>query len=210
MFFQTFLFFFLGYFIITFPLFIYKYNSLNNSILSKKTDQDLIINNIDFIEKKPNVYFFLMDSMTSLSIFNKQFPDKLNYEELKKQFKHLELNYIPNTTGIFNTTYLNFASFMNNEIVVNEKSEKYSTRKVFFPYVKNSKLIEILNDNNYTFKWIGNPWADCYHLIKSCISYSDENDNLNFFKFAIRNSLNHQTFYKFYLSTPFWNFYKYK
>lgn len=195
--------FFIGYFVITLPLFIYKYNSLNKSFLSKKTNEDLIINNIDFIEKKPNIYFFLMDSMTSLNRFNKQFPETLNYEQLKTEFENLELNYIPNTTGIFNTTYLNFASFMNNEIVVNEKSNLYSSRKIFFPHVKNSKLIKILNENNYTFKWIGNPWADCYHLIKSCISYSDENNNLNFFEFAIRNSLNHQTFYKFYLSTPF-------
>lgn len=195
--------FFFGYFLISLPLFIYKYNSLNKSILSKKTDQNLIINNIDFVEKKPNIYFFLMDSMTSLNRFNEQFPEQINYDLLKKEFENLELNYIQNTTGIFNATYLNFASLMNNGIVVDEKSDKYSTRKIFFPHIKKSKLIKVINDNNYTFKWIGNSWADCYHLIKSCISYSDESDSLNFFKFVIRNSLNHQTFYKFYFSTPF-------
>lgn len=111
----------------------------------------------------PNIYFIIMDGMTSLEHASKILD--INYTSHKRYLDKNNFTIVPSRSN-YNTTYLSLASIIQLDYVVKETSRKYYDRNNFWPYLlskKNNKpnLINLLEENNYKFKWYGNMTASC-------------------------------------------------
>lgn len=165
-------------FFILFSLFLFIYNvfilySLQNKSFNHQ--QSYIKNNNFFLEtenissvNKENIYYFILDGMTSINYFKKTFPE-INEKEIDKHINYLKSkNFLVHEDSIsnYNTTYLSFATLMELDYTVTDSSDKYFDRKNFWPYLlsrpnKKPALISILQENNIGFKWYGNITASC-------------------------------------------------
>ena len=141
----------------------------------------------------PNIYFIIMDGMTSLEHASKIL--NINYTNHKGYLEKNDFNIVPSRSN-YNTTYLSLASIIQLDYVVRPTSPKYYDRNNFWPYLlskKNKKpnLINLLEKNNYKFQWYGNVTA-------SCKNYSYDKD------FCPSKEFNstYYVFNTFYTNTP--------
>jgi len=141
----------------------------------------------------PNIYFIVMDGMTSLEHASKIL--NINYTGHKEYLAKNKFNIVPSHSN-YNTTYLSLASIIQLDYVVRPASPKYYDRNNFWPYLLNKKnkkpnLISILEENDYKFQWYGNMTA-------SCKNYSYDKD------FCPSKELGsaYYVFNSFYASTP--------
>jgi hypothetical protein len=126
---------------------------LNNEINLKPKNQE-------------NIYYFILDGMTSLKYFQESFPET---EEKLNNINYLKSNNFiihENSNSNYNTTYLSLASLIMLDYSVTDKSKKYYDRKEFWPYLlgnpkKKPELISILEEYNMGFNWYGNITASC-------------------------------------------------
>jgi hypothetical protein len=117
-------------------------------------------------KQQENIYYFILDGMTSLKYFQESFPetqkklDNVNYLKSNNFIVH------ENSNSNYNTTYLSLASLIMLDYPVTDKSKKYYDRKDFWPYLlsnpkKKPELILILEKYNMGFSWYGNITASC-------------------------------------------------
>ncbi len=165
-------FFFFVYFSLIYHLFI-SYSLISENKISSQSSNtkdnhifsEPINNNLN---SKQNIYYFILDGMTSLKYFRKSFPKNENailnnYIDFIKSKKFVVHD---DTISNYNSTYLSMAALLLLDYPVTETSDKYYDRVNFWPYLLNNpnkkpRLISILEKNNMSFKWYGNITASC-------------------------------------------------
>ena len=156
-----------------------------------KVENNNSINFVDRInEKKPNIYFFILDAMQPLEGFEKYYD--IDLFDFLNGYKKNNYLYIQNSSNLYgNTTYGLSAIFHLDKILDKNKNVKINSGELF-PNIlrenKQSNLISNLNNLNYDFKWIGNYFAYCPKFnLKHCLNQNKEKiiDNylyISFFK----------------------------
>ncbi len=148
------------FFIINLFYLIFNINKSDQTNVISYDDSYSYYKNEDKIDN--NIYFIILDGMNSIE---RMTDNNIN---LSKKFKNFKKNlikndyiYLENSFSSYNTTYLSLASIFYNNYPVNENSNQYLNRDLFFPnfFIKNHNnisLINFLENNNYNFSWIGN------------------------------------------------------
>jgi len=173
-----------------------------SSVFQKGEEFNLIKNNFFINNNKifkdsnyslqPNMYFIIMDGMTSLDHAAKIL--NINYKPHQDYLNENNFNIFPSRSN-YNTTYLSLASIIQLDYVVKPNSPKYYDRNNFWPYLLNKKnkkpnLINILEENNYEFKWFGNMTASCknYAYDKNFCSTTELNSTYYVFNSFFANT----------------------
>jgi len=154
----------------------------------------------DKILKKRNVYYIILDEMTSIEA-----ASEINITSKKEVLNNLSnagLKYIDKSQSSYSNTYLTLASIISIDYHQKPSSLKYNNRSNFFPQMMHKQhteipLISYLEKANSSFIWSGNSWSSCIPSISSkwlCINKKND--------YSIKNS------FKFYLTTPFTKIYK--
>ena len=175
--------------------------SFNNA---KLISNDQIKNSLKKKNTK-NIYYVIVDEMTSINEFNSLFGAKLTKEELINDSE--EFIYFDDYSS-FNTTTLTIASIFHLDriVKVGDDVSKYNHSKILFPknLSKNNlitsqepRLVRLLNNINYNFKWVGNNWGNCKNINKDlCLNTKlSQKKNFDLINLYILNS--------FFKPTPF-------
>ncbi len=164
-------FYFYGVFLLIYNCFLLytNFNNLQKNIYASNVEQKIFNNQkIHKNDQIENIYFFILDGMTSVNYFRTSFEESDNvYLNI-----HIDLmddnNFIfhQNTLSNYNSTYLSLASIMQLDYPVIDTSPKYFDRGTFWPYLmsnpkKKPRLMRILEENKISFKWYGNITASC-------------------------------------------------
>ena len=165
-------------FFIFFGIFLLIYNFfILYSLLNKKFDQvqsyskkNAVFSSMidNFPHNKENIYYFILDGMTSIDYLKKSFPD-INETAINNHINNLKSkDFIVHEDSIsnYNNTYLSFSALLELDYTVTDSSAKYFDRNNFWPYLlskpdKKPNLISILEEHNIGFKWYGNITASC-------------------------------------------------
>lgn len=194
-------------FFIFFGIFLLIYNFfILYSLINQKFDQvqsyskkNAIFSSMidNFPHNKENIYYFILDGMTSIDYVKKSFPD-INEIVINDHINHLiSKDFIIHEDSIsnYNNTYLSFSALMQLDYTVTDSSDKYFDRNNFWPYLLSKpdnkpNLISILEEHNIGFKWYGNITASCknYSFNKD---FCPEKSVSNFF--YVFNSFFYQT-----------------
>ena len=156
---------------------------------------------IDLINKNKkqnlNIYYLVIDEMTSLSEY-KKLGGQSNTDRWIKSFEKYGYKYVSNTYSTFNDTNTTFGSILNLKPIVtenlnlsddlyNDLTYPTSLSNDRFILKQYPKLIKNLIKINYEFKWIGNSKYNCQIYNKSlCLEYNNKlkyKNNYNFDKF---------------------------
>ena len=148
-------------------------------------DADLLHNDIVFKKDKKdssNIFFIILDGMMTL-----ESAEKLNIIKNKKKIidtlKKNKITYQEDFLVNYDQTYLSLATLLQGSYPVKENSNKYRTRKKFFPFFilnqkKDNNFFKILRKTNKDFYWLGNSGLSCQNNIYiNCIS---DNKKLKF------------------------------
>ena len=147
---------------------------------------------------KNNIYFVIMDAMSSVDYFEENFT-KIIDKELKNKLDKNKLIILPDSTSSYNMTYLSLTSIIYANYPVTDK-KKFISRNFFFPNMiyyneKNDLgIITYLTKNGNQFKYIGNTE---YNL------QSNNNFNPSIDNEKIISKIFNNIFYKFFKPTPF-------
>ena len=153
------------------------------------------------IDKK-NIYFFLMDEMTSAKVYREL---GLNLDSYISEFKKLGYNYFYNSYSNYNGSQITIGSIFNIDYYPTNTKIK---EEYFYPYnlfnEEKPLLLKILKNLNYKFWYLDNQYMKCKNInVINCI---DEYDKNFFNKILFDEALN-IFFYKSFLNKFF---YKYK
>ena len=139
-----------------FTLYKSKLENDDNNTYFKKSD---LPNN----KLNNNIYLIILDEMTSLNDFIKQFPEEKNHiDNFKMNMNEKKFVILEKSLAAYNLTYLNLTGLINANYFINENSPKYISRNSFFPNsifykTKNSiQVIDYLDKNNHFMEMIGN------------------------------------------------------
>lgn len=148
--------------------YFYEKNNLNltSNIFIGFTEDE--INKIKE-KKNKNIYYVILDEMTSLEQFEAMFGEK--YQNINSIYDLNNFHYI-NDYASFNLTTLTLASILNlNRVVeVGDNISNYNHNKILFPKnlskvnfktFQQPKLLKLLDKLDYKFIWIGNNWGNC-------------------------------------------------
>tara|TARA_B110000003_G_scaffold264770_1_gene289896 strand:- start:1522 stop:3144 length:1623 start_codon:yes stop_codon:yes gene_type:complete len=184
--------------------YFYKKNNLN---LTSNTFMGFTEDKINKIKEKKNrnIYYVILDEMTSLEQFEAMFGAQ--YKNINSIYELNDFHYI-NDYASFNLTTLTLASILNlNRIVeVGDNISNYNHNKILFPKslskvnfktFQQPKLLKLLDNLDYEFIWIGNNWGNCNNYNESlCL-------NKNFQKKKIINKVNMKLLNIFLRPTPY-------
>ena len=122
-----------------------------------------------------NIFFIILDGMMTLKS-----AEKLNIIKDKKKiidkFKKNKIIYQEDFLVNYDQTYLSLATLLLGSYPIKENSNKYRTRKNFFPLFilnqkKDNNFFKILRKTNKDFYWLGNSMVSCQNNIYiNCIS----------------------------------------
>ena len=190
----------------------------NSKEISKilETEKNFFTNKeIDLINKNKNknlnIYYLVIDEMTSLNQY-KKLGGQLNVEERIKNFGKYGYRYVSNTYSTFNDTNTTFGSIFNLKPIITENfnlsNDLYndltyptSLSKDRFILKQYPKLIKNLKKLNYEFKWIGNSKYNCQIYNRSlCLEYNDKLKDKN--DFSLKKFLNLYVLKTFLENTP--------
>lgn len=126
--------------------------------------------NINKNNNKKNIYFIILDEMTSLKEYGQMFS--LEYNESIPFFKKYGYEYIENTNSSFDVSPTTIASILNLNPIASKGTNIFKsglTNRLYpnllsednFNIKLYPNLISSLKKINYNFKWIGNTLADC-------------------------------------------------
>ena len=161
--------------------------------------------------KNLNIYYLVIDEMTSLNQY-KKLGGQLNVEEWIKNFGKYGYRYVSNTYSTFNDTNTTFGSIFNLKPIITENfnlsNDLYndltyptSLSKDRFILKQYPKLIKNLKKLNYEFKWIGNSKYNCQIYNRSlCLEYNDKLKDKN--DFSLKKFLNLYVLKTFLENTP--------
>lgn len=194
--------------------FLIQYGNLSLQIYNSNSyeNQNLAVNDIsqslkvkEFSEiKKRNIYYVIVDEMTSLREFQSMFGK--NIANFDYYYQSKDFHYLDDYSS-FNLTTLTLASILNLDriVKVGDNISNYNHNKILFPKNLRSinfqtynqpNLIKILENFEYDFFWIGNNWGDCINFNeKLCLNYSSKKKKKNLINFTIM--------YHFLKPTPF-------
>ena len=139
---------------------IFILNIYGNKISNQKSFELKEISKFDINE---NIYYVILDGMTSLSYMEK-FSNISENEEIKK-LEELGLIYIKDSYSSYNMTPLSMASLINTDYPILPADKKFSNYDNFFPNIIykyknfNNNIIGNLNLNKKKFKYIQSSWA---------------------------------------------------
>ncbi len=151
-------------------------NELENN--QEVREGDLLHYDIVFKKDKKNssnIFFIILDGMMTLKS-----AEKLNIIKDKKKiidtFKKNKITYQEDFFSNYDQTYLSLATLLLGSYPIKENSNKYRTRKNFFPLFilnqkKDNNFFKILRKTNKDFYWLGNSMVSCQNNIYiNCIS----------------------------------------
>ena len=149
--------------------YFYKQNNINltNDIFIEFTEDK--INKIKE-RRTRNIYYVILDEMTSLEQFEVMFGKQYN-NNINSIYELNNFHYI-NDYSSFNLTNLTISSILNlNRIVeIGDDISDYNHNKILFPKslskinfktYQQPKLLKLLDKLAYEFIWIGNNWGNC-------------------------------------------------
>ncbi len=117
-------------------------------------------------KNKPNIYFFISDSMKPLNEFENFYKIKL--EDFEKLYKENNYDYYQNTSNLhkWSDPVLTGIFFLEEDVYMNETTKKLKPNiyKLFPTLLKrefNPVLLKELNELGYKFKWVGNYSQNC-------------------------------------------------
>ena len=160
---------------------VYKYASINKDQVYRFTHQEFLTKeDLSNISHNRNIYYVVLDGLTSLEAFEKFYGYKL--EDFRKFITKEKVFYSEGQTAYPNTLY-NFSSFLNLNYIIDENSDPLTNRSLMYPYtmreniIKNYNLIKLLNKLNFELKWEGAPApGNCYNYnLKLCLDPSKAN-----------------------------------
>ncbi len=150
------------------------------------------INIIKKNKNSTNIYYLVIDEMTSLEEYKKLGGQK-NTEKWIDKFSTFGYYYVPNTYSTFNDTNTTFGSIFNLHPIITDRinlSDDLYTELTYPTIISNDQftvkqypnLIKNLNKINYEFKWIGNHKYNCkIYNINLCLENNlDSLNNNNF------------------------------
>jgi len=142
-----------------------KINSTNFSKIEKKKTLDIDIELIETDNSNRTIFFIVLDGMMNLDLAEK-FKIIDNKDEIKMKLLKNKLFYNENFFSNYDLTYLSITSLLQGSYPVTHNSDKYSSRKNFFPsFLYNSSkdniFFQILKKTKKNFYWSGNWWASC-------------------------------------------------
>lgn len=122
-------------------------------------EREFIINKTTFSNPR-NIYLIIPDEMVSVKYFD---DEKNLINEYKKQFSNLGSTYIDGTLPSAKETIFNFLNILQmSDVKIDENFKDYHNLvKYFFQNPEKSRLLSLLEKNNYKLKLIGNPFIDC-------------------------------------------------
>ena len=162
--------------------FIYSSTILSPKLIAFKNDKNK--NNLEETDtikislktiNKPNIYFFINDSMKPLNEFKDFYKIKLdNFEKL---YKENDYNYYENTSNLhkWSDPVLTGFFFLEEDLYINNitKILKPSIYKKFPNLLKsgyNPILLQEFKKLGYRFKWVGNYQQNCSNInYKYCL-----------------------------------------
>ena len=144
----------------------------NNSF---KTQTYFSENQINEIKNKRNIYYVVVDAMTSLSNFNTTFNEE---SAIFKEFiKNKNLDYY-DTTAAYTSTLINFTSALNLDYTYDETDKIFDRSKMFPETMKphlanNYPLLQILKSLEINFFWEGvpHPGTCVQYNLDFCLNY---------------------------------------
>ena len=182
-----FIFFYLQFFLIFFSLLQSNFSKSNFIMKDYNTNDQILFADLKN-EKKPNIYFFILDAMQPIKEFEKYY--EINLSSFLKELKDKNYVYIHETLNFYGGSRDGLAALFNlDKILINDGKSKFKTPS-YFPIAlkenKNSNLITILNNLGYDFKWAGNYFIYCPKFnLKYCLNKNQSNIdlylNLSFF-----------------------------
>ena len=178
-FYTNFFLFFLAFnLLFTLIQFTKEFYSQKKNINNEDDNKIYLINN----DKRPNIYFFILDGMMPLNEFKSYYKKDLsNFEDFYNQKEYIyyndTLNFYPDTTDTLTSLFFLDKIFVedNNYENNNLKSNIYKKFPGLLSHKYNPVLISELNALGYEFKWIGNSFAACSkYNYRYCISDKKE------------------------------------
>lgn len=191
-------------FIISFQLvYIFFQKDYKYSDISSKSQSYFSQNQLDKIKDKRNIYYVVVDGMTSLTNFEEKFNEKNNF--FRSFIKEKNLNYY-DINSAYTSTLTSFTSFLNLNYTYNE-SEKLFDRSKMYPetmkphLVYNYPLFQILKYLEINFFWEGvpHPGSCIQYNLDFCLNYEKKNRLLIFFD---RFKMNRFILFAFLKNTP--------
>jgi len=132
---------------------------------------------IDHNSNSPNVYYIVMDGLTSGNFLKEKFGFDSSLFEKKLEKKGFII--AENAKSTYNASYLSISSIFYADYFLNEKSDEYYDTSNFYPtfftFEKRPPLLTYLNKKNYKFILFSSSWGRCknnYNL--NCI-FADGN-----------------------------------
>lgn len=162
-------------FVIFFLIFNFVYSSiiLFPKLTAYKADKNIVnLEETDLIKlssgtkNKPNIYFFISDSMKPLNEFEDFYEIKL--ENFEKIYKENDYNYYQNTSNLhkWSDPVITGFFFLEEDVYTNEMTKKLKPNiyKLFPSLLKsefNPILLQEFKKLGYKFKWVGNYSQNC-------------------------------------------------
>tara|TARA_B100000989_G_C19532628_1_gene470953 strand:+ start:13 stop:1218 length:1206 start_codon:yes stop_codon:yes gene_type:complete len=196
-----------------------------NDNFSLNQENYFTLKEVDKIKKNKsnkNIYFIIMDGMSSLEQYqkflkkNEIFTDEIkkNINKTKVFFKNTNFKYIENSFSTFRDTHHTIGSILNLNFLdithLNKTSIKYQSMlypsvlsKNNFEIKKYPNLINNLYKINYSFKWVGYK-LDC-RFVNPDLCYKNKNKTIKNKKFLI----NFYILKSFLINTPALNTYSF-
>ena len=169
-----FIFFFLNFITVLFQLNLLGVNFNNENDLKKNQIifPDLANN------KKPNIYFFILDSMKPIKEFENYY--KIDLSNFLSELEVKNYVYLNETLNLYDNTTFGLSAFFHLDKITSDNGELKINSSSMFPLIlkenKNSNLINNLKNLGYEFKWIGNYFAYCPKFnVNYCI---DQDQNI--------------------------------
>jgi len=160
----------------------YKENDIR-SYSETINPHDINISSLKKNKQSGNIFFIILDGMMTL-----ESAEKLKIIKSEKKIINFlnkdGIKYKKNFLVNYDQTYLSLASLLQGSYPVNEKSNRYRTRKNFYPFLllnqkKNNNFFKILRKTEKDFFWLGNSSMSCQNNIYiNCIK---QDKKLKFF-----------------------------
>ena len=174
--------FLLSYFFIISSQIVYGFfqKDYKSSDISFKSQSYFSQNQLDRIKDKRNIYYVIVDAMTSLTNFEDKFNEKNNL--FRNFIKEKNLDYY-DTNSAYPSTLTSFTSVLNLNYTYNE-ADKIFDRSRMFPetmkphLVYNYPLLQILKSLEINFFWEGvpHPGSCVQYNLDFCLEYKKKKD----------------------------------
>ena len=180
----VFIFFYLNFFFILVQL-----NFIKSYLVNKDDQLNSQISFPDLTnDKKPNIYFFILDAMQPIKEFEEYY--KIDLSNFLNELKNRNYVYLDDTLNLYDGTTYGLSAFFNLDKIISDDGKLKIKSSSHFPLVlkenKSSNLLNNLDNLGYDFRWVGNYFAYCPKFnLKYCLNQNQNTVdlylNLSFF-----------------------------